>query len=238
MGNDLPVLGLICARGGSKGVPGKNIRMMCGKPLIAWSIEAGIACPEISEVVVSTDDENIARVAREFGADVPFMRPDALARDDARQIDAIVHALEFLKVQGREYRAVALLQPTCPLRLPEDISGSLALLDKSGADTVITVTEVDGVYLSQLYDVDENGAAQTRFPASKTGTLRQDYKPLYHRCGLVYVLRPDYVLRDKVLYGEKIAAYRIPKARSFDIDSAFDWDMSEWLLQRQMDKNE
>jgi len=232
--SNLPVLGLICARGGSKGVPGKNIKEFCGKPLIAWAIECAKVCPEITDVVVSTDDEEIAKVAKAYGADVPFIRPPELARDDTKQIDAIAHALSFLKDQGRHFSAVVLLQPTCPLRLPEDITGALRLLNETNSDTVISVTEEEGVMLSTFYDLDRNNEAALMFPASKEGTLRQDYNAIYRRCGLVYVLKPDYVLSDHVLYGSKVSAYIVPKRRSFDIDCHFDWELTEWLLQKQL----
>lgn len=231
---NLPVLGLICARGGSKGVPGKNIKEFCGKPLIAWAIECAKACPEITDVVVSTDDEEIAEVSKAYGADVPFIRPPELARDDTKQIDAIAHALEYLKHQGRIYSAVVLLQPTCPLRLPEDVSGALSLLDETNSDTVITVTAEEGVMLSTFYNLDSNNEASLMFPAAKEGTLRQDYNAIYRRCGLVYVLKPDYVLSERVLYGSKVSAYVVPKRRSFDIDCHFDWELTEWLLYKQL----
>ncbi len=227
----LPVLGLICARGGSKGVPGKNIRDLCGKPLIAWSIEHGLACPDIKDVVVSTDDADIAEAAKKFGADVPFMRPPELARDDTRQIDAIIHALEFLKTQGREYGAVALLQPTCPLRLPEDITGCLDLMARENADTVITVTEEEGVVLSYFYNMDERNNVTPINPVSTQGTIRQDYPVLYKRCGLIYLMKTDHILQNRSLYGDKVSAYKIPRDRSFDIDSPFDWELTAWRKQ-------
>jgi CMP-N,N'-diacetyllegionaminic acid synthase len=235
MNNNKPVLGLICARGGSKGVPGKNVRDFCGKPLIAWSIECARSCPEITDIVVSTDDEEIAAVARNYGAEVPFMRPPMLAQDKTRQIDAIAHALAFLKDQGREYRAVVLLQPTCPLRLPEDVSGALRLMDERQADTVITVTQEEGVMLSTFYNLDEDCRASLMFPAPQEGTLRQDYNAIYRRCGVVYILKPDYVLDTGALYGSKVCAYSVPKDRSYDIDSMFDWELTEWLMGRQIE---
>ncbi len=234
MVGDLPILGLICARGGSKGVPGKNTKEICGKPLIAWSVEAAKNCPEITDIIVSTDDENIAAVAKEYGAEIPFMRPPELARDDTKQIDAIAHALNALKEQGREYGAVVLLQPTCPLRLPEDITGALALMKRENADTVISVTEEKGVMLSTFYDLDAGQRAHLKFQTPKKGTLRQDYDPIYRRCGVIYILKPDYVLRDGGLYGERVYAYVIPEKRAYDIDSHFDWELTEWLLGKQL----
>ena len=121
----MKVLGLICARGGSKGIRGKNIKQLCGKPLIAWTIESGLQCPDIDDIVVSTDDKKIADVAKGFGASVPFLRPQHLAQDTTKQIDAIAHALATLKENGKTYDAVALLQPTCP---PSRLKISAALM--------------------------------------------------------------------------------------------------------------
>ncbi|CEO88250.1 acylneuraminate cytidylyltransferase family protein [Syntrophaceticus schinkii] len=121
------ILGLIPARGGSKGLPGKNIKPLCGKPLIAWAIEQGLASKYLDKVIVSTDDEEIAKVSRSFGAEVPFMRPGELATDAAKTIDVVVHALEFLKQRGGlEFDYLALLEPTSPLRKNGDIDKSIA----------------------------------------------------------------------------------------------------------------
>lgn len=229
-----PVLGLICARGGSKGVPGKNIKEFCGKPLIAWAIECAKACPEITDVVVSTDDEEIAKAAKAFGADVPFIRPPELARDNTKQIDAIVHALSFLKDQGRHYKYLALVQPTCPLRVMDDLSGAIKLMEKNDADTVITVTEEEGVYLSTLYNRENDGAVQRMFPADASGTIRQDFNPIYHRCGVAYILKADYILEKGELYGDRVYAHVVPRERAYDIDSMFDWDLCEWLMQKRL----
>ncbi len=232
--NNFSVLGLICARGGSKGVPGKNIKDLCGKPLIAWSIDTALECPEISDVVVSTDDPDIAAVAKEYNASVPFLRPAHLAQDQSKQIDAIAHALTFLQEQGKTYDAVALLQPTSPLRLSEDVSGALALLQSTQSDSVITVTQEDGVTLSTYYDLDEQHHAMPKFPAPKEGTNRQDYAPIYRRCGVLYIFRPDNILKQNSLYGERTSAYIVPKERAFDIDSPFDWALTEYLMQQRL----
>lgn len=233
---NLPVLGLICARGGSKGVPGKNIKEFCGKPLIAWAIECAKACTEITDVVVSTDDEEIAKVSKAYGADVPFIRPPELAQDNTKQIDAIAHALSYLKDQGRHYKYLALVQPTCPLRVVDDLSGAIKLMTKNDADTVITVTEGEGVYLSTLYDREESGAVHLMFPADSSGTIRQDFKPIYHRCGVAYILNPDHVLETGELYGDRVYAQIVPRERAYDIDDVFDWDLCEWLMQKRLNR--
>lgn len=234
MSNNGKVLALICARGGSKGVPGKNVKHLCGKPLIQWSIECAKNCTEIDDIVVSTDCSRIAEASKNAGAEVPFMRPDFLASDQSKQIDAIAHALEFLKEQEREYKAIALLQPTCPLRKSEDISGALQLLEEQNADTVITVTEGNSVVFSTFYDRSDDGRLEQKFEASKEGTIRQDFPAIYKRCGVIYILRPDYILKNRVLYGEKVYGYVIPEERSFDIDTQFDWELTEVLMNKRL----
>ena len=139
------ILGLINARGGSKGIPGKNTKPLLGKPLIAWSVETAKACPSINRVIVSTEDKTIANIAREYGAETPFMRPKELATDECLQIDVIIHAVEWLeKTEGSKYDYICLLQPTCPVRLVDDVEGALKLLIESKADSVITVAPVRG----------------------------------------------------------------------------------------------
>ena len=231
--NDFSVLGLICARGGSKGVPGKNYKDFCGKPLIAWSVEAGLQCPEISDVVVSTDDQKIADAAKAHGAEIPFMRPAPLAQDDTKQIDAIIHAIEFLKEQGRHYYAVALLQPTCPLRIAQDVSSCITVMKDTSCDTVITVTKEDGSIFSTYYTLDEKLEATPKVATPKGGTLRQDYQPAYRRCGSVYLLNAEKLCKTGELYGETIKAVTVPKDRAFDIDTPFDWDLAAlWMDKR------
>lgn len=144
-------LGLINARGGSKGIPGKNIKLLNGRPLIAYSIEAGLAASRISRVVVSTDSTEIAEVARQHGADVPFMRPLGLASDTALQLDAIRHAVSVLEAEGDFYDVIVLLQPTCPLRTYLDVDKAVDLMEKSAADTVISVMQVHGQHPLTMY---------------------------------------------------------------------------------------
>ncbi len=231
--NNSKVLGLICARGGSKGVPGKNRRDFCGKPLIGWSVEVALSCPLIDDIVVSTDDQELAEIAKNHGAEVPFIRPQELAQDNSKQIDAIAHAVSYLKDLGRDYDTVCLLQPTCPLRIADDITGAIQMKCNTGSDTVISVTAEEGVVLSTYYELDNSGEARLKFPAPKEGTLRQDYNPIYRRCGVLYILSVADILSGS-LYGKKVSAYVIPKERAFDIDTPFDWDLTEMLMQKRL----
>jgi len=232
------ILGLVCARGGSKGIPGKNIKELCGKPLLAWSIETALQCRDVNDVVVSTDDKEIAAIAKKYGATVPFIRPRDLALDHTKQIDAIAHALRFLEGQGKSYDAVVLFQPTCPLRLPEDVSAALKIFQDAKTDSLISVTEEDGVKLYAYYNMNIQGIVLPRFQSPENGTNRQDYSPVYRRCGLLYIFKPEIVLAKKSLYGNSTSAYVIPKERAVDIDTPFDWKIANYLMRERLKPNQ
>lgn len=221
----MKILGLVNARGGSKGVPGKNIKPLGGKPLIAWSIAAGLGSKMLSKLVVSTDCEDIAAAARAAGADVPFLRPAALATDTARQIDAVIHAVTFMEAQDGRYDYLCILQPTCPLRSAADIDGALDLLVSSGADSVITVTEVGGRHPMTLYRKGEAARLLPYVPSDGAGVLRQAFEPVFWRTGGVYAMKRDVAVERRSLYGDDLRGYAVPEERSFNIDSPFDWDL-------------
>lgn len=227
----LKVLGLINARGGSKGIPRKNIKMLGGQPLIAYSIQAGLAATSLARVVVSTDDPEIADVARRFGADVPFLRPAELAGDKSLQIEAIRHAIGWLEQAGDVYDAVAVLQPTCPLRQADDIDGAIALMEGSGADTVIAVERVEGYHPFTMYSAGDAGFLTPLLPANKAGVLRQEFPPVFWRNGAVYAIRRSVVMEQNSLYGERVAGFVMPRERSVNIDEPLDWVIAEALLQ-------
>ncbi len=224
------ILCLINARGGSKGVPGKNIKLLHGKPLIGWSVDVARQSKLIKKVVVSTDSEEIARVATQHGASVPFIRPSELATDTAKQIDVVNHALKFLESMGERYDYVCILQPTCPLRSVEDVDGTLDLLISSGADSAITVTEVGGRHPRTLYKMHEGDQKITPYVEKNTsGVMRQNFEPLYWRTGAVYALRTS-VVKAGSLYGNDARGYKVPEERAFNIDTPFDFELTEaWL---------
>ena len=224
-------LGLINARGGSKGIPGKNIKLLNGKPLIAYSIEAGLAASRISRVVVSTDSTEIAEVARQHGADVPFMRPLGLASDTALQLDAIRHAVSFLEAEGDFYDVIVLLQPTCPLRSYLDVDKAVDLMEKSAADTVISVMQVHGQHPLTMY---VGGPENTLLPlmdSNKAGVLRQEFPRVLWRNGAIYGIRRDVLMDQNTLYGSKVVGYEMPEECSANIDEPVDWIVTEALLQ-------
>jgi CMP-N,N'-diacetyllegionaminic acid synthase len=224
------VLGLICARGGSKGVPRKNVRPLLGIPLIAYAIAAGRESRLVDRVVVSTDDEEIADVAKKHGADVPFSRPPELARDDSIQIDAIRHAIGWLNDHGDHCDVIALLQPTSPLRRAEDVDGAIQSLLDTGADSVISVMRVEHGHPKTLYRKSESNRVTPMIETDPAGTLRQDFEDYYWRNGAVYVMRHDVVMRQRSLYGADVRGYEMPPERSVNIDGPLDWLLAETLL--------
>ncbi|MAQ71035.1 MAG: hypothetical protein CL565_02460 [Alphaproteobacteria bacterium] len=232
------ILGLINARGGSKGVPGKNKKLLLGKPLINYSIDAGLSASCLSNLIVSTDDEEIAQIAKSAGADVPFLRPEILATDTAKQIDAIIHAVQFMEnCENIKYDYICLLQPTCPLRSAEDIKGSIDLIIKENCDSVITVTNVGGRHPRTLYTTDKDQKLTPFMENNLSGVQRQDFEDFFWRTGSVYVMARDVVIEHKSLYGETTCGYYVTEERCFNIDSPFDWDLCQAYLSYKYDLN-
>jgi CMP-N,N'-diacetyllegionaminic acid synthase len=224
------VLGIVTARGGSKGVPRKNVRVLAGKPLIVWTAEAALAAKHLARVVLTTDDEEIADVGRGAGLDVPFMRPAELALDTTPSLPVVQHVVATLEAAGDRYDATCLLQPTSPLRKASTIDECIDLLQSSGADSVVTVLPVPAEHNPHwVYFRDRSGAlipALSGLPV----TRRQDLPPAYHREGQVYVTRRDVLMADNSLYGARMIGYPIDPAESVNIDMPADWSRAEALL--------
>ena len=221
------VLGLIPARGGSKGIPRKNVRSLGGKPLIAWTIEQGKESRYIDRLVVSTDDRQIADVAREWGADVPFLRPDDLATDDARGVDVVIHALQELP----EFDVVVLLQPTSPFRVTGDIDAAIALWKDNESSSVVGVTEVaKSPYW--MYRIRDDGALTELLPKPASAANRQQLPKTYALNGAVYVTTAASLLELESFLSPSARPYVMPSDRSVDLDSQLDWLYAEWLIGR------
>ena len=232
------ILCLINARRGSQGVSGKNIKMLQGKPLISWSIEVALSTPMIDRVVVSTDCKEIAAVAREWGADVPFLRPDELATSDSLQIDTIKYVMHRLERDYQDfYDAVLLLQPTNPIRSVDDVEACIHMMRQHSADTVITVYKIEGGIENALYTLNSIDIPLPIKEVSMKGVIRQNFEPLYMRAGSVYLIKRDTVIVEGRLYGNDVRAVTIPRERSFDINTQFDWDLVDaWLLKQKSSK--
>jgi CMP-N,N'-diacetyllegionaminic acid synthase len=224
------VLGLVPARGGSRGVPRKNIKLLCGKPLLAYTADAALSAGRLSRVVLSTEDPEIAEVGRRLGLDVPFLRPANLAQDETPMLPVVVHALEWLKERGEAYDAVCLLQPTNPLRRSEDIDACIELLEASGADSVIAVLPVPPEHNPHwVYLEDAQGRLHLSTGESTPIGRRQDLPAAFHREGSVYVTRCGVVLGGS-LYGSAVVGYRVEAGRSVNIDTPEDWRRAEDAL--------
>lgn len=223
-------MAIIPARGGSKGLPGKNICQLGGKPLIAWSIEAALNCPSLGRVVVSTDDQEIAHIASSWGAEVPFIRPAELAGDNASAEGVVFHALNWLEQsQGYIPSIVCLLQPTSPLRTSQDITNALAIMHETNSVAVVSVTPNPRPveWLRRL------GAAGEIIPYQTGAELkqRQCAEPLYLLNGAIYLINTTTLRQTRTFYPENSVAYIMPNERSIDIDTRLDLVTAEALLQ-------
>jgi CMP-N-acetylneuraminic acid synthetase len=225
------VLGLVPARGGSKGVPRKNIRLLCGKPLIGYTAEAALNAKRLTRVILSTEDEEIAEIGRSCGLETPFLRPAELAEDSSPMLPVVEHALRRLEDEGDSFDAVCLLQPTNPLRRAADIDGCIALLEETDADAVVTVLSVPLEYNPHwVYLLDESGLLRLSTGEAEPISRRQALPPALHRDGSIYVTRTRVVLEAKSLYGTRLAGYEADPERSVNIDTLTDWARAETLL--------
>ena len=227
-----PTLALVVARGGSKSIPRKNLAPLAGKPLIAWTIEAALRCRTELRVAVSTEDAEIARVAAECGAEVPFVRPADLARDDTPSIDVVVHALDELGRHGYDPERVLLLQPTSPLRTAEDIDAAVALAAERGATSVVGVTlAAEHPWLTKRVTTD--GVLED-FMAHPPVTRRQDLEPAYALNGAIYLVRTAWLRSSRSFYAEATHAYVMPRERSLDVDEPWDLHLCELVLRNRL----
>lgn len=223
-------VGLITARGGSKGIPKKNVKELCGKPLIAWTIEAALRCKGLQRLILSTDDEEIAAISRRWGADVPFLRPAVLAQDSSPHIDTLLHAIEWLREhEGHVPDYIVLLQPTSPLRTSEDIDAGIAIAQQHSAPAVVSVCEVKPhPYLSCKLAGDG-----TLYPLMTTDLgdpRRQDLPAAYAPNGALYVNKTMSLLNDQTFLPAGTLPYLMPPKRSIDVDTDWDFELAELVL--------
>jgi CMP-N-acetylneuraminic acid synthetase len=219
---------LIPARGGSKGIPRKNIKLIAGKPLIVWTIEAALRSSLLDAVIVSTDDVEIAEVARRAGAQVPFVRPAELAQDDTPGLDPVLHALEQLP----QYDSVLLLQPTSPLRTTQDIDACLRLAAERGAPSVVSVSEPDA-HPYWTYRLTEAHTLEPFVPAPPIAR-RQDLPAVVTLNGAMYYAQAQWLRSTRRLVGPETLAYTMTRERSIDLDTPLDWMLAESLLKEQL----
>lgn len=225
------VLGIIPARGGSKGIPRKNIRPLGGRPLLQYTAEAALGARRLADVVLTTDDPEIAELGRRLGLRIPFLRPAELARDDTPSLPVLRHTVSLLEEQGETYDAICLLEPTSPMRLPEDVDACIDRLVESGADAVMTVLPVPVQYNPHwVYLMAEDGALRVSTGDPEPVPRRQELPPAFNRDGMVYVTRRNVLMEQNSLYGRRTLGIVIDPDRSVNIDSPDDWARAERLL--------
>lgn len=217
------VLALIPARGGSKGIPGKNIIEVAGLPLIAHSIRSAQKSKLIDRIVVSTDSRKIAKVAKKYGVEVPFLRPKKIAGDKSPTIDAVLHALGWLEEHGEKFDAVALLEPTSPLRKNDDIDNAIKLFLKNfnKTDAVVSVGEVHLEHPSVMKMIEKNYLKP--FLSSKRKIhQRQQLSKVYFPYGVIYLCKTSVLKKQKTFYPKRIMPYQIERWQNYEVDDIFD----------------
>ncbi len=228
------IIGLVTARSSSKCIPRKNIKLLAGKPLIAWTIEAARQS-RLTRIVVSTDDEEIAGIARQWGADTPFLRPPELARDDSSSIAVIIHAIEWMQANERiapDY--LMLLQPTSPFRIPRDIDAAIELAEARHATAVVSVCEAQR-HPHLCKRILSDGTLADFVASNLAYQRRQDLPPAYALNGAIYLNRRESLIRDRTFLPGGTLACVMPAERSLDIDTPWDWRVAELILK---DRNE
>lgn len=230
MGNKLLVI--IPARGGSKGIPYKNIKELGDKPLICYSIDVARQLTSDENICVSTDDDAIMKVVEDYGLKVPFKRPENLATDTCGSNEVLQHAYQFYRDRGMQYDIIVLLQPTSPFRRIEDVLGAIALYDNS-LDMVVTVKETTANPYYNCYEEDSNGYL---FVSKGDGKLdrRQDAPPAYEWNGAVYVINPVRLIEVGLADFVKVKKYVMDAIHSIDLDTMFDWKVAELVLKEKL----
>lgn len=221
-------IAVIPARGGNKRIPRKNIKLFCGKPMIAWSIEAARASGLFDHIVVSTDDAEIAEVAKAHGAEVPFMRPAALSDDHTGTSPVVAHAIEWYRAQGKMPDPVCCIYATAPFVIAEDLQRGLQTLNDSGSDFAFSVTSY-AFPIQRAIRLTNEGRVEM-FQPENFNTRSQDLEEAYHDAGQFYWGRAEAWLSGKVIFGQHTAAVQLPRYRVQDIDIAEDWQRAEYLF--------
>lgn len=227
----MKAVAFIFARGGSKGLPGKNIRPLAGKPLIAYSIEQALAVGRIERVIVSTDSHQLADVARQYGAEIPFIRPEELARDTSPEWLAWRHALNhLLQTEGCLPEVMVSVPATAPLRVPLDIENCLDAYNNNDVDMIITVTDASRSPYFNMVKKHEDGTVGLVIPPQTTITRRQEVPIVYDMATVAYVARPEFVMSHQSTFEGRVGSVHVPPERAIDIDTLMDFQIAEFLL--------
>ena len=225
------ILGFIPARGGSKGVFRKNIKLLDKKPLIQYSIDIGRASKEVDRLIVSTEDEQIAQISKSLGAEVPFLRPQSLATDSSPTIDSLVYTVQKLKESGYLCDAILLLQPTSPFRSVQDIDTAVAIFKERNCDSLVSVTPVPDEYNPHwVFEETSDGFLEIATGENEIITRRQDLPKAYIRNGAIYITKSEVLLKKKSIYGKSIAFYVMNDKKQVNIDTIEDWKRAEKII--------
>ena len=228
---NMKAVAFIFARGGSKGLPGKNIRLLGGKPLIGLAIECALEVDRISQIIVSTDSEEIATISREFGAEVPFIRPAKLAMDDSPEFLAWKHGIAYLREStGTIPQAIVSVPATSPLRLAIDVEKCLDEYEKGLADVVITVTDAHRSPYFNMVKSNPDGTYGLVNSSTSEVARRQDVPVVYDMATVCYVANSEFVMNHNSIFEGRVGAVHIPVERAIDIDTHFDFQLAELLL--------
>jgi len=230
---EFKIIGVIPARGGSKSIPRKNIKILQGKPLVVYTIEEAKKSNYLTHLVVSTEDEEIKNISLKYGAEVPFLRPKELATDDALAIPTVQHAVITVeKIKNIKYNYVIMLQPTTPLRETEDIDKALAMLIEADADGVISVVDVDNWHPMKMKKFDENSYLIDYKTPPVENPPRQILPKVYMVNGAIYATKRDVFMEKNTFKGEKCLGYIMPPERSVNIDTEIDFLIAEYYLRK------
>lgn len=228
--NQKKILGLVLARAGSQGLKNKNIKLINGEPLIAWTIAAAKKSKYIDDLIISTNSEEIAVIARQYGAEAPFLRPEILATSTASSVDAILHAVDWLEANGRLFDIVVLLEPTSPLRQTEDIDNALDLMSKNNFNSVVSCCRVESLHPSFMFHLGADGCLHSFTGIQPNSLRRQDIEPIYFVEGTIYCSLVSSLRQERGFYHKKTLGYVVPKWKSLEIDDLDDFIMVEALM--------
>lgn len=220
----MKILGLIPARGGSKGIPGKNIKLLNNKPLLQYTTDLALRCKLFSKVIVSSDDDRIIKVAKDLGVSVPFKRPSNLAQDTSSTLSTVQHALSYFKNCNEEFDAVCILQVTSPFRSLESLNNAIQKFISSKSDSLISVREVPHEYNPHwTFEVDKNDCLKVATGETQIITRRQELPKAYHRDGCIYITKTATILNNNSLYGDTISYIESSEEMHINLDTMDDW---------------
>ncbi|MFZ3074393.1 MAG: acylneuraminate cytidylyltransferase family protein [Minisyncoccales bacterium] len=229
------IIAIIPARGGSKGLPGKNIKVLSGKPLIAWTIEQARKSKYIDKLIVSTDDKEIARISEKYGANVPFLRPKKLAKDNSSTLDAIVHAISWFERNGECFDIIVLLEPTSPLRKKNDIDDAIGLFIKNykKADSLLSLGAIQ-LEKPQITKKIEKGFVAPFVKTKYAFHQRQQLAKAYFPYGVVYIVKTNALKKTGTFYTKKTIPYFIERWQNYEIDDICDFICNEAIMENKL----